>query len=193
MKKCSMCKCKKPLSNFSKNMRNKDGLQYECKKCQSEYLNSWQKKNSCSHKKYQAEWRKKNPEKVRESKIKYRKKMSKKIKYRLNQRMTTRVRFSLKNSKSGRKWELLVGYTVNQLKINIENKFITGMSWENMGEWHIDHKIPISAFNFSDVNDIDFKRCWALKNLQPLWAKDNLSKHKKLDRPFQPSLSLKIY
>jgi hypothetical protein len=63
------------------------------------------------------------------------------------------------------------------------------MTWENYGDWHIDHKIPVSAFNFSKASDIDFKRCWKLSNLQPLWAAQNVSKGNKLERPFQPSLA----
>jgi hypothetical protein len=63
-------------------------------------------------------------------------------------------------------------------------------SWSRAG-WHINHVIPISAFNFSSPEDIDFKKCWALKNLRPLWAKDNFSKNARLDKPFQPSLALK--
>jgi len=40
------------------------------------------------------------------------------------------------------------------------------------------------------VDDIDFKRCWELSNLQPLWANENRIKRCKLKKPFQPSLSL---
>jgi len=54
-------------------------------------------------------------------------------------------------------------------------------------KWHIDHIIPVSAFNFTKPEHIDFNKCWALSNLQPLWAEENLSKHKKLKEAFQPS------
>jgi hypothetical protein len=64
------------------------------------------------------------------------------------------------------------------------------MTWGNYGQWHVDHKIPISAFNYETPDDIDFKRCWALKNLRPMWAKENISKGAKLDKPFQPALAL---
>jgi hypothetical protein len=75
---------------------------------------------------------------------------------------------------------------------HLEKQFLPGMSWENMGEWHIDHKIPIAAFNFEKPEDIDFKRCWALKNLQPLWKSENCIKGAKIDKPFQPSLNLSL-
>jgi hypothetical protein len=67
------------------------------------------------------------------------------------------------------------------------------MSWDNYGSyWHIDHEIPVKAFNFKTPADIDFKRCWALKNLRPLSAFHNKSKGAKVDRPFQPSLAMAI-
>lgn len=53
------------------------------------------------------------------------------------------------------------------------------MSWDNYGEWHIDHKIPDCKFNYISVNDKEFQKCWALKNLQPLWAIENLRKGSK--------------
>lgn len=83
---------------------------------------------------------------------------------------------------------MLTGYTVAELMGHIEGKFTAGMRWDNYGEWHIDHIIPIDAFNFENYGDMDFKRCWALKNLQPMWAKENQSKGNKLKHPFQPSL-----
>jgi 5-methylcytosine-specific restriction endonuclease McrA len=67
------------------------------------------------------------------------------------------------------------------------------MSWENYGKftWHIDHIIPVAVFNFSSFKDLDFKRCWALSNLQPLEAKKNHSKGCRVSKPFQPSLILR--
>jgi 5-methylcytosine-specific restriction endonuclease McrA len=47
------------------------------------------------------------------------------------------------------------------------------MTWENYGEWRVDHIKPISSFNFTDINDDEFKKCWPLENLQPLCEKEN--------------------
>ncbi|GAH87691.1 unnamed protein product, partial [marine sediment metagenome] len=77
-----------------------------------------------------------------------------------------------------------------QLVRHLKKQFQPGMTWENYGEWHMDHKVPVSAFNFSSSDHIDFKRCWALKNLQPMWATENHIKKNKLAKPFQPSLLL---
>lgn len=64
----------------------------------------------------------------------------------------------------------------------IESQFKVGMSWENYGLWHIDHKKPLSAFKFinddNSVNIEQIKQANSLNNLQPLWAKENLSKNR---------------
>lgn len=62
------------------------------------------------------------------------------------------------------------------LNQNVEKKFDENMSWNNYGKWHIDHIIPISWWEYNSKNDREFKQCWGLANLQPLWAKDNFIK-----------------
>ena len=47
-----------------------------------------------------------------------------------------------------------------------------------------------SAFNFSKPEHIDFKRCWSLENLRLLPAMENIKKHNKLFKPFQPALKI---
>ena len=69
-----------------------------------------------------------------------------------------------------------------------------GHTWTDFleGDFHIDHIIPCAAFNFQSPEDPDFKRCWALSNLQLLPAEENLKKGAKLLQPFQPSLALAV-
>jgi hypothetical protein len=135
------------------------------------------------------EWRKRNPDKAIESDRRNSAKRLGTANGKLSNRMRSGIHHSLENGvKDQRKWETLVGYTTDQLKKHLEKHFIPGMSWANMGEWHIDHIIPISAFNYEFPEDIDFKRCWALKNLQPMWAADNIKKNDKVSKPFQSSL-----
>lgn len=111
---------------------------------------------------------------------------------RIDHAMSHGISTSLKDGKRGRRWESLVGYDLNQLMRHLEKLFQPGMTFENYGKggWHIDHKIPKSAHNYTEPEHQDFKRCWALKNLQPLWEKENLSKQAKLESPFQPSLAI---
>lgn len=104
--------------------------------------------------------------------------------------MSSGINKSLRNgAKSARHWESLVDFTIDQLKVHLEKLFLDGMTWQNYGKWHIDHKVPIAVFNFSKPEHIDFKRCWSLKNLQPLWAHDNISKRAKITKAFQPSFA----
>ena len=102
---------------------------------------------------------------------------------KLSSCISHRMGASLKNNKAGQHWEDVVGYTLEELKDHIENLFEPGMSWGNYGRygWHVDHKIPVSSFNIESYNCEDFKKCWELKNLQPLWAKDNLRKGNKVN------------
>ena len=75
--------------------------------------------------------------------------------------------------KSGTTFDVL-GYTKEDLVSHIERQFSKGMSWENYGEWHIDHIVPVSWHVKNGEKDP--KVINALTNLRPLWAKDNFSK-----------------
>jgi hypothetical protein len=61
---------------------------------------------------------------------------------------------------------------------HLEAQFVDGMTWENHGVsgWHIDHIIPKSWFSYTAPTDKEFVECWSMRNLQPMWASDNLSK-----------------
>ena len=107
---------------------------------------------------------------------------------RLGHRISTAICNSLKragSSKNGCHWETIVGYTVDKLKQHLESLFTEGMDWGNYGhgkdKWCIDHKRPIASFNYDNPNHKDFKKCWALKNLQPMWCSENFSKCAKLN------------
>lgn len=73
----------------------------------------------------------------------------------------------------------LLGYRLEDLKMHLQKQFTDNMTWASFrdGDIHIDHIKPQSMFNLKDINEI--KECWSLKNLQPLWAKDNLVKSNK--------------
>ncbi|RWN51408.1 MAG: HNH endonuclease [Mesorhizobium sp.] len=140
---------------------------------------------------YVRAWAAANPEKVREKTRKSQAKRNKNPDVRLHNAVGRAIREALgKGGKARRKTFSIVGYTLDDLKSHIGNQFLPGMTWENYGDWHIDHKIPKVLFNFQTVHDIDFKRCWDLENLQPLWAAENKKKKDRFDAPFQPSLAL---
>jgi 5-methylcytosine-specific restriction endonuclease McrA len=67
-------------------------------------------------------------------------------------------------------------FSITDLKKHLEKQFDKYMSWNNYGKyWHIDHIIPHSLFQYTSMEDQSFKDCWALNNLRPLEAKQNLS------------------
>jgi hypothetical protein len=82
------------------------------------------------------------------------------------------------NVKSARTQEL-IGCTVKELQEHLEKQFTNGMTWENYGEWHVDHIIPCSSFDFT--KEEEQRTCFNYKNLQPLWAEDNYKKKKKMN------------
>lgn len=102
-------------------------------------------------------------------------------KYRISRNIANGMRRSLHTGKEGY-WESVVGYTLAQLRRHLERRFERGMTWANYGQWHIDHIHPIVSFNFSSTDSEAFRLCWALKNLRPLWARENWRRPKWLLR-----------
>ena len=68
----------------------------------------------------------------------------------------------------------LVGCSVGFLRSYIEAKFEKGMTWDNYGEWHVDHIRPCASFDLSDKDQVI--QCFNWRNLQPMWGSENCSK-----------------
>jgi hypothetical protein len=85
------------------------------------------------------------------------------------------------NDKRRRSWESIVGYSLLDLMNHLERQFKPGMTWDNYGEWQIDHKHPRSKFHYVSCSDPAFIECWGLKNLQPLWRAENIRKGNKIN------------
>lgn len=73
-----------------------------------------------------------------------------------------------------------LGYTIADLVQHLERQFTKNMDWAafTAGKIHIDHIMPQASFDLQD--DVEWRACWAMSNLQPLWAKDNLTKRDKV-------------
>lgn len=148
----------------------------------------WYENNLEEERKRSRQYRRNHHEEIREYE-KYKYKTD--LRYNLNCKIRHLMNYSLRGNKEGRKWEILVGYTVNDLMKYLKKTISKGYTWQDYlsGKLHLDHIIPISAFNFTKPEHMDFKRCWALKNLRLLPAKENLIKNAKLVKPFQPALA----
>ena len=86
------------------------------------------------------------------------------------------VRQALKSGKSKKSLEYL-GCTIDEFKKHIESKFKENMSWDNYGEWQIDHITPIKYKDNEEaptIENVIERLHWT--NTQPMWAVDNMSK-----------------
>jgi len=137
------------------------------------------------------QYREENKERINERKKQYYQENKERINERINERqkqrrltdplykiacnLRTRTRFAFQ-SKSYRKTSKtaeMLGVTYEIAFAHIERQFTKGMTWENHGEWHIDHIIPLA----SAQTESELIKLCHYTNLQPLWAKDNQSKH----------------
>ena len=97
------------------------------------------------------------------------------VSYRIRRNLRSRVGSAIERGcKSARTLELL-GCSVEELRNKLETKFSDGMSWDNYGDWSIDHIIPCSAFDLN--SSIHQRACFNWRNLQPLWRRDNQVKN----------------
>jgi len=146
-------------------------------------------------------WRDENKDKVKLSNDAYTQKNKEKIKAQkekvkskrnahLRMRYKSDVNYKITCLLRHRLWETVVndykivsvlnllGCTINELKIHLEQLFKPGMSWKNYGEWHIDHIRPCASFDLT--NPQQQAECFNYKNLQPLWGSENCSKGAKV-------------
>jgi len=169
---CGTCKFKKNICDFHKQIGTKDGYRAECKECRSKKFVLNYDDIKVQHRESAKNYRINNREKFN----KYRKMLYKKIPHVYAWRgMLSSVLRRFGRKKENKTYEIL-GYSALELKEHMEKQFKDGMSWENWGEWHIDHIKPLSYF---DKNE-DPKIVNSLSNLQPLWAFDNISKSGKI-------------
>lgn len=193
-KTCRKCGKSFPATSehFSRDAKNHDGLHSWCKPCAAVACHAWYeahreqivvaKRAYCeAHKEERAIahriWVRQNSKHVAEYRAKHEHQCFQANPIlRFNARLASAIGKSLRGHKPGRSWEAVVGYTLEDLMCHLERQFQPGMTWETYGKWHIDHRKPLASFAYVSTDDPEFRECWALSNLQPLWAEDNINK-----------------
>ena len=127
-------------------------------------------------------------------------------KRRRNPSISDKIRSNISRSISkmivannGKKNDSIINYlsfTFKQLKSHLESQFEPWMNWSNYGKydstihvdsdvstwkWQIDHIIPHSRFKYCSMDSEEFRQCWALTNLRPLNAKQNITEGNRRD------------
>ncbi len=93
--------------------------------------------------------------------------------FKLHNILSSGFRKWMKGDRKTCRTEQYVGCTYNELLDHLESQFEEGMTWENQGEWHIDHFKAQSRFD--PTNEEEAFKCWHWTNLQPMWAEINQS------------------
>lgn len=142
---------------------------------------------------HQKEYQSLNKDKVKESKRKSEKRrMENDPSFKLRKRVSAQIRDHLirfGSSKRGKSIVDFLDYSLEDLRCHLEAKFESWMNWNNYGpydikswddnnsktwKWNIDHIVPQYKFPYLSMEDENFKRIWALENLRPYSAKQNL-------------------
>ena len=155
----------------------------ETKKRKSENHKKWAEQNKERLNKYIKEYRENNVDKIRQIKRDYeRNRKARDPLYKLISNFRTAIYQVLKESnvEKNKHYFDILQYTPEQLITHLELKFKDTMTWDNYGEWHVDHKLPITHFNIQEMGDSEFMKCWSLDNLQPMWGDENIKKSNKL-------------
>lgn len=189
-KRCKICNQIKNINKFRKR-KKETRISYEvyCLECEKVYNNKRSKKYYNENKEIWINYRRKNRQEINK-KIRDRRKNN--VKFKLRSTLSNKIyqelrkHLSCKNGKSILKY---LPYTVEELKSYLESQFEFWMTWDNWGRynlktwddndvstwaWQIDHIKPVSKFKYKSMKDEEFKKCWALENLRPLSAKQNI-------------------
>jgi len=179
-KQCSKCDEWKVLKEFFRDKTSRDGLESRCKGCHA-FANKKRKSTELGRERVRAQATKNRRKRRANGKTNAyrRKRLREDPAYAILCRLRGRVRGAVKRqgAKKSISTMKLLGCTPDFFKRYIEKQFVDGMTWENKGKWHIDHRVPCAAFNMLDP--LQQRYCFWYKNHQPMFANDNLRKSNK--------------
>jgi hypothetical protein len=166
-KTCNTCGTLKSISEFRKTKKSADGHFHKCIACLKPRV--WNKeKQKVSEKKYCE----RNKEKLKEKWKRDGQKLHRMIKSRLSNRIKDALKaISLRKDNKTMSY---LGCSHDFLRKWFQFLFVEGMSWDNIGEWHIDHVTPCISYDLTKEEDI--KQCFSWKNIRPCWQNENLEK-----------------
>ena len=211
-KACTKCEEVKSLTEFPKSSRYKSGYNAQCKCCLNSTAKAWRDSNSETFKEtrkknywknvdkmreekrryverskplkiaYDVEYRKRNKEHIKQLKKNWQLKMKNDPIFKIKVNLRRRVHHALMGRNKSDNTFNLIGCSPEEFKSHIESLWLEGMSWDNYGTsgWHIDHIKECHTFDLSDPEQQ--RECFHYSNQRPLWAKDNLSRPKKLHK-----------
>lgn len=174
--------CKKDYYEKNKEQLKEQARQhyYDNREHKLELTKKYYQENREAKKQYRKEYYKKNKKKEQEKNKEYQKKWYKEkyhsdpnfaIRKNLGSRLSKALRGIAAKSKNTME---LLGCSIEELIAHLSSLFQPGMTMANYGEWHIDHIKPCASFDLTDEEQQ--KECFHYKNLQPLWAEDNIKK-----------------
>ena len=172
---CSICKLKKESKEFNKYKRGKHiGLSSVCITCHK--LHTVRTCIDCGAVRPISEFHRNSHKKSGYTK---RCELCHMTRRKLNKSISNGIYSALKENKAGRHWEILVGWTLEDLKKDFETKYYNGMTFNSFatGKVDIHHIKEKYTFKFKNVEDPEFKACWALSNLKPMWHIDHVKLH----------------
>lgn len=170
------------------NAHNIDYSSEECPICSGARNKKYKKEHEEEIKKYAELYRKENREQINQY---YSNRRKNDPEYNIRRIISASV-YSMIKSQGSSKGGSIVNYlpfTIRELKEHLENQFEPWMNWGNHGKydatiwddndpatwtWNIDHVTPQSDLPYSSMEEENFKKCWALSNLRPLSAKQNM-------------------
>lgn len=174
-KQCKACKKLLELDLFYKHKECAKGVRSECKKCWDKKTKKYYDSNKEKIQSYKANWHlenKLNPERIEKRRAYERNKWKTDLKFKLHKLLRYSIRRALKKRIKTSSSLKIIGCSLEKAISHIESLFKDGMTWENHGQWHIDHIKPLSLAK----NKKEAEKLCHYTNLQPLWAVENIKK-----------------
>ncbi len=129
--------------------------------------------------KHSREWYKANrEERIQQTMAYARGRRETDLSFRLANNLRSRLSTAIKNKQKTGSAVADLGCSIGEFKLYIEHQFQEGMTWDNYGEWHLDHVLPLASFDLTDR--MEFLEACNWLNMQPLWAINNMRKGAKV-------------